>query len=63
MKRQVRKGFFIRPEASVLSWEFRCAYGLYLSPLSLALSREGRGDVLFECIANVQSGRKYKLSG
>ena len=32
-------------------------------PLSLALSRKGRGDVLFECIDNVQSGCSHELSG
>ncbi len=33
MKRQVRKGFFIRPEASVLSWGF-AALTAYISPPS-----------------------------
>ncbi len=43
MKRQVRKGFFIRPEASVLSWGFRCAYGLYLSPSPWPSPARGEG--------------------
>ena len=34
----------------------------HLNPLSLALSREGRGGVLFEDIENFMPGHRNKLS-
>ncbi|PVV13326.1 MAG: hypothetical protein B6D77_04545 [gamma proteobacterium symbiont of Ctena orbiculata] len=35
---------------------------IFLTPLSLTLSREGRGDVLGECDESFWSGRSNKLS-
>jgi hypothetical protein len=45
----------------VLCWGFAALTG-YISPLSLALSREGRGDVLFEDTQSIQLGCTNKLS-
>jgi hypothetical protein len=39
----------------------RFAHGVFHPPLSLALSREGRGKALIECIQNFSFGCAYKL--